>query len=246
MKFAIYYFNKKNHDIRGDNNMICKRNQILILTLMIMNYLLFGSADAEFYRYTDEYGRQFFVDDPGKIPSRYSQKIRIYKEEYDHLTVEERQKLQQKDKSIENDIAYVNALETKIDVSHNQIIVPVEVGYKGKKVKANMLLDTGASILVLNKSLADKLQIRSTKEAKAYVVGGKTIDAAYEEIDYVQVGPNKKEKVIAGIIEHKGQPIRYEGLLGMNVLRELHYQIDFNKQVIRWIPQAASELNHTF
>jgi hypothetical protein len=35
-------------------------------------------------------------------------------------------------------------------------------------------------------------------------------------------------------VPHKGSGMRYDGLLGMDVLRGLKYKVDFKKQVIIW------------
>jgi clan AA aspartic protease (TIGR02281 family) len=114
------------------------------------------------------------------------------------------------------------------------VIVPVTLKYNTKKVKAKLLLDTGASNITLHRKVAKKLRIKNSQKGSIQVAGGELIDAEGVILDSVTVGPHTKKKLLAGIIDHKGEKVPYEGLLGMNFLNSYSYTIDFKKKLLRW------------
>lgn len=120
----------------------------------------------------------------------------------------------------------------------NVVLVPVVLGYRGREIETELILDTGASMIALHRDVAGQLNIdlRYFKKIKPRVAGGKLISAYVGKLNYVKAGPIKKENIYVSIIEHKGPSVPYKGLLGMNFLRDLEYRIDFENQVINWNP----------
>ena len=144
--------------------------------------------------------------------------------------------------SIENEIAAFNEkqevktknIETGVTIDGNRVLVPVILNYSGKRTKANLLLDTGASIVTLHRNVAKKLNIKDTKKATLQLAGGQTIAADIARLGSVSVGPKKKNDLFVSIIDQIDKNADYDGLLGMNFLRNLRYEVDFEKSVIRW------------
>jgi predicted aspartyl protease len=128
--------------------------------------------------------------------------------------------------------------ETKVAIAGNHVLVPVTLEYRGRTVDASLLLDTGASVTMINTGIADRLGIEPAETVKGdgQVVGGTFVQAAFARLGYVSVGPHTKREMIVSIIEEKGLRERRDGLLGMDFLRGLKYYVDFKNQVINWGP----------
>ena len=232
--------------------------------LLALSLLVPLKLSAEFYKYLDKEGKLHFVDDQSNIPPEYRNNITVYKEKYDHLSEKEKvdnlktdtkkaeetrkrraaeDKLLRKNELIkarqQQKIAkekYLKRVQTKVAIEGNRVLVPVKLGYRGKEVEATLLLDTGATITTVHQHIADQLYITQTKKAEAKVISGKVLDFKIAKISYIKVGPAKLKFPLVGIIKHKGPSVGYNGLLGMDFLRNFDYSIDFEKSVINWKP----------
>jgi predicted aspartyl protease len=126
--------------------------------------------------------------------------------------------------------------DTKVAITGNQVLVPVTLAYKERTVEARLVLDTGASVTMINTDIAQQLGIEPEETARGdgQVVGGMVIQAAFARLGYVTVGPHTKRNMVVSIVEEKGLRKSRDGLLGMDFLRGLKYYVDFKNQVINW------------
>lgn len=236
---------------------------ILLFVLSVAVFLCSRTLRAEFYKYIDRNGVLRFVDDPSKIPLEYRDDMQSYAERYDHLTEQEKALRLERERQDAERVRREqmdlqprfppekppdkpdaplrkeggdDAIETPVTVKGGNVYVPTLLGYDGREVEALLILDTGATIMALHQELADRLQARPTRAARAQVAGGKTVPFKLFRLDYVQVGPHRMENVQAGIIQHRGPDVAFQGLLGMNFLINREYSVDYKKGVIKWHP----------
>lgn len=125
---------------------------------------------------------------------------------------------------------------TKVVIVGNTVLVPVTLGNGDRTVEATLVLDTGASITTVTREIASRLNVNLEQSEKTVgmVAGGALIRAWQTRLNYVTVGPHTKNDMTVDIIDHKGPQVPYDGLLGMDFLRNFRYHIDFKNRVIEW------------
>lgn len=198
-----------------------------IILFVISFFLLSANAAANdtIYSWTDENGLRHMTNVP---PIESHEKMEVFDVKPPQVVGEPAIM------SVQPEAQSSGGLETPVSIRGNHVIVPVVLTYNKKKVKARLLLDTGATNITLHSNIARKLSVENTQKGTMRVAGGNLIDAEAFVLDSVMVGPHTKNNLQAGIIDNNGPAVAFDGLLGMNFLRNLHYTVDFENRVIRW------------
>jgi clan AA aspartic protease (TIGR02281 family) len=133
-------------------------------------------------------------------------------------------------------VIYRGNAPTKVTVVENAVLVPATLVYQGTEVDVQLLLDTGASRTAVSTEVADRLNVNLTaaRKARVQVVGGAVIEAQRVTLSRITVGPHTKKNAEILVIPHRGPPTKHDGLLGMDVLRGLKYNLDLERQIIIW------------
>jgi len=247
----------------GFNTIALKRVSMALLILFCGVFVIPAQVRSEFYKYIDKDGKIFYVDDLGKVPPEYQDQIQVYKDKYDYLPEDQRSTARDEDREAEVEIElehrqklerelfeteareqeekvrqaqenFNQKLITKVTIEGNRVFVPVTLNNNGIEVETLLLLDTGASQTVIHRSVADQLNIVTLRKGQSQVAGGGTIQTDVGKLSYIKVGPIKLIDPHVLIISHEGAMVKNKGLLGMNFLRNVQYQIDFKKQEIKW------------
>ena len=197
-------------------------------------------AWGEFYEYVDENGVKTYTDSQADIPPSRADDVQIHKEPYDDLPEEERRRMieaeairieenrrrqaEEREKyredkrlrDLEKEAAekkQVMAEKTTPVVINkdNQVLVPVSLGYLGKSVQANLLLDTGANVTTIHDNIAEQLGISGGRRGSLIVAGGDKIKARQLAIDSITVGPKTVDDLRITVLIFTGKAAPFDG-----------------------------------
>lgn len=123
-------------------------------------------------------------------------------------------------------------------VQSNAIIVDALLN---DRVRARLVLDTGASLVVLSKKMGERLglDLRDNKNNGMILklAGDKTISAKMVFLDSVVVQHKEVNKVMAAVLtEDYANPYFNDGLLGMTFLSQFHFKIDPQNKTVKLEP----------
>jgi clan AA aspartic protease (TIGR02281 family) len=104
------------------------------------------------------------------------------------------------------------------------------------RVEASLVLDTGASLIMLRKSVARELGInpeRLKPDMQVTLADGRKVEAKHIVLDSVKVEKSEAKNVEATVILEEGPGLgSYDGLLGMSFLGKFNFKIDHKEKKI--------------
>lgn len=216
---------------------------ILVCMIAILLLMMMGKAHAEIYKYTDDKGKKVFVGSLSQVPQKYQTQMELQspsdevsntsnyseKNKKASASLKKRSELRRLERALAQ-------METAVTVDNNQVLVPVKVTYHGKDVDVKMLMDTGAGGTVFHRDALARLDAMSESAGYARVAGGNVVKLSSIEFDRIQVGPFQANNIRSFVIDNKAPGGAFDGLLGMDFLMNVKYELDLVRKVIVWNP----------
>jgi hypothetical protein len=112
------------------------------------------------------------------------------------------------------------------------VIVPVTLN---RSISANLLLDTGASMTMISRTLANTLALPATGAGLFSGIGG-TVSAPIARLESIKVGDAEVSGMAVSIHDTARFP-HFEGLLGMDFLGRFEISVDSAKQLLVLTPK---------
>lgn len=208
-------------------------------------------VSAEIYHYVDERGRKVYVDRQSQIPPQFRQQVQTRQEESKTLSKSEQERRALVLERIETrgdteaEIGKIEAemksLEQAANVEGNSARVPVEMRYLGRTLTLNLIVDTGATRTILHRNAIRGFNAVPRPAGFATVVGGARIPTSVMTINRMAFGPIERNGAEVLVIDpQSNQP--YDGLLGMDVLSTVKYEIDLQRGLVIWEADRYREL----
>jgi len=124
---------------------------------------------------------------------------------------------------------------TPVVMTGNRVLVPVTVSFHGRSVETRLLLDTGSTMTTINERLAGALGVEDSdvRSGRARVADGRSVQGYSFTAGSLTVGSQARNNITLSILPGSGGE-GYDGLLGMDFLKNFRYHVDFDRGVIEW------------
>jgi clan AA aspartic protease (TIGR02281 family) len=137
---------------------------------------------------------------------------------------------------LEEELKRQELLPKKVDIKHENghMIASAKIN---KTLSVNLLVDTGASLVVLSRPAGEKLGLvtaadtpenKKIDRVQLQVADGRKIQAKYVLLDSVLVQDAEAKKVEAAVLLDDKAEILYDGVLGMSYLKQ--FNVNFNNK----------------
>jgi predicted aspartyl protease len=198
----------------------------MIATLLLAWMMGVASRAEEFYRVKDPNGSIIYTDNAGNIPK--SATVQPLKPS--NTQAGQAVNTQNKDRFF-----------TPFTLGQSgHLLVDVELVHGTRSVKAKLVYDTGAPYVHIHRRVANALQLNPVRIFQNQLSDGSNKKTTPEAVARVtlKLGPAKIEQtpVIWHLSDtYLGPPWDWDGMLGMNIIRQYDTRIDYEKKQIEWI-----------
>jgi len=124
-------------------------------------------------------------------------------------------------------------IETPFTLQKNRILLPVEVVGTRGQAKVHLVMDTGAQQTFLWRSAVPAIGLRKIGRVRAAGIAGSKY-ASSVRAKAIIVGPYSLKNVQIALMSPGRYHRDYDGLLGMDFLMKVRYEIDYERRVIIW------------
>ncbi len=217
---------------------------MLSVSLLMLSFTA-TEIKADVYHYIDDSGKKVYVDRASQIPQEQRAKAKVYTSygsSSDHPSAQNSAKdpFAEPLSSTDQLKNFIKTLETPIEIQGNGVLVPVTVVHGAITKELNLLLDTGASNTVVHEDAAKVLMQKFLPAGQSRIADGSVIDVSKVQFGKVSIGPFSMQPATMRVIDHKGYSW-HDGLLGMDFLRQVKYEVDFERKLIIWSPEKYRE-----
>ena len=120
-----------------------------------------------------------------------------------------------------------NPITVPVVMNGASVIVPVTLN---GALKANLALDTGATITVVSRRIASNLALNALGASKVGTVGG-VITVPLARLGSLKVGDAEVHDLVVSVHDFSTDP-RIEGLLGLDFLKHFHVSLDARRRLL--------------
>ena len=187
-----------------------KRLTILVPCFFLVAFLFTPAGSAGLYRWTDSSGTTHLSDNPANVPSAYRNSAKVITE------------------PVEIGGGRIIPFER---TASGHILVDVTIN----GVKAKMVVDTGASNVVITEALARRLNLDLSQAAEVIKLHTNCgdIEGRSFVIGKIELGDSRKENVRSVIAPNDSIFMGFDGLLGLSFLGDFKITVDYkNGQII--------------
>ena len=189
---------------------------------------------ADFYRYRDADGVLRFSDTP---PEGHTGRVEVYPESVAPprtapVTPQSKEPVASPAEKPTAKTA-PRQFETPFVLQKNRILLPVEVVGTRGRATVSLVMDTGAQLTFLWRSALPAIGLRKIGRVRAAGIAGSKY-ASSVRAKAINVGPYSLKNIPIALMSPGRYHQDYDGLLGMDFLMRVRYEIDYTRRVIIW------------